>query len=95
MQFGKVIGNIVATRKTGKTEGLRILIVQHLDEKLKPLPETYACIDTVNSKFGDIVLTCSSSSARMTSQTKGVCTDNSIIGVVDIVSSGKKDFYKK
>ncbi len=95
MQFGKVIGNVVSTRKTGKTISHRILVVRHLDENLKPLKKTYACIDTVNARIGDIVLTCSSSSARMTAVTRGVCTDNSIIGIVDIVSKSKKNVYRK
>ena len=95
MQFGKVIGSVISTQKTGKIKGLRLLVVNHLDENLKSTGKSYVCIDTVNSKAGDVVLTCSSSSARMTAMTKGVCTDNSIIGIVDIISSKKKDVYKK
>ena len=95
MQFGKVVGNIVSTRKTGNIRGLRLVVIQHLDENLKPLPKTYACVDTVKAKFGDIVLTCSSSSARMTAITRGVCTDNTIVALVDLISSQNRDIYKK
>lgn len=93
MQLGKVIGNVVSTVKTGKTEGLALIIVEQLDEKLESLAKYYVCIDTVGSKHGDVVLTCSSSSARFTSQTKDVCTDNSIVAIVDTISSEKKDIY--
>lgn len=95
MQLGRVIGNIVSTKKVENTTSLRMLIVQHLDENLQPQGKSYACIDTVNAKIGDIVLTCSSSSARMTSKTKSVCTDNSIVAIVEIISKNRKDIYRK
>ena len=93
MQFGEVIGNIISTQKTGKIHGIRLLVVRHLDENLKKTSKVIACTDTVNSKAGDIVLLCSSSSARMTSTTKGVCTDHSVVGIVEIISSRKKNVY--
>ena len=53
------------------------------------------CTDTVSAGSGDVVLLCSSSSARLTKLTKDVCTDNSIIGIVDSISSSSSTFYKK
>ena len=93
MKFGKVIGQVISTRKEGKVHGLRILIVHQLDEKMCETGKIVASIDTVNSKIDDIVLVCSSSSARQTALTEGVCTDNSIVGIVETVSSHKKDWY--
>lgn len=95
MKFGKVIGQIISTRKAGNVEGLKLLVVHYLDEKLRETQKTAACIDTVKAKQGDIVLLCSSSSARMTKLTRHVCTDNTIVGIVDSISSNKKDWYKK
>lgn len=95
MQFGQVIGNIISTQKAGHIVGIRLLVVRHLDENLHKTSKVVACTDTVNSKTGDIVLLCSSSSARMTSITKGVCTDHSIVAIVDMISSHKKDMYNK
>lgn len=95
MQLGKVIGNVVSTSKSGRLEGLRLLLVRNLNEKLDPRQWTCVCTDTVNAKPGDIVLTCSSSSARCTSVTRNVCTDNTIVAIVDIISAKKKDVYRK
>jgi microcompartment protein CcmK/EutM len=95
MFLGKVIGNVISTQKTGKVEGLPLLVVQQLDENLHPIPKTFACTDTVNAKSGEVVLTCSSSSARQTKKTKEVCTDNTIIAIVDIVSSQRNELYRK
>lgn len=95
MQFGKVIGQVVSTRKEGKMHGLRLLIVEQLDENLKPAGKTVTSTDTVNARMDDIVLLCSSSSARMTVKTEGVCTDNTIVGIVETVSSRKKDWFRR
>ncbi|MGK9477806.1 EutN/CcmL family microcompartment protein [Melioribacter sp. OK-6-Me] len=95
MKFGLVIGNVVSTRKAGRMKGLKILVVNYLNENLEQTAHTAACIDTVNAGQGDIVLLCSSSSARLTAQTKEVATDNTIIGIVDSVSHGNKIIYKK
>ncbi len=95
MKFGLVIGSVVSTRKAGKLKGLKILVVNYLNENLEKTPNSAACIDTVNAGEGDIVLLCSSSSARLTEQTTDVATDNTIIGIVDSVSHGNKIIYKK
>ncbi len=95
MQFGKIIGQVVSTRKEGKVHGLKILVARYLDENLQETGKTAACVDTVQAGVGDIVLLCSSSSARMTAMTHGVCTDNAVVGIVDTVSSGSKILYRK
>ena len=95
MKIGKIIGKVVSTRKEGNVEGLPILVVSYLDESLSETGKTAACIDTVNAGDGDVVLLCASSSARMTSKTTNVATDNTIVGIVDSVSVGSKYIYTK
>lgn len=95
MKLGRVIGQIVSTRKEGNLEGLPMLVVKYLDENLNDRSRSAACIDTVSANDGDIVLLCMSSSARMTKYTQNVCTDNTIVGIVDIISSRGEDWYKK
>jgi len=95
MQIGVVIGKVIATMKAGQKEGIPLLIVQQLDEKLKKKEKIYVCTDSLNVKHDDVVLTCGSSSARMTNQTRSVCTDNTIVAVVDSISSSQKQIYRK
>ncbi len=95
MKFGKVIGNVVSTNKVGNINALKLYVVEYLDENLEETNKSSVCADTVNSGAGDIVLLCSSSSARITSTTKDACVDNSIVAIVDAISSGRKDIYKK
>ncbi|MEJ2614008.1 MAG: EutN/CcmL family microcompartment protein [Ignavibacteriaceae bacterium] len=95
MKLGRVIGQLVSTKKAGNIDGLKILVVNYLDEKLTDTKKSAACIDTVGAGNNDIVLLCSSSSARLTDTTKRTATDNAIIGIVDSVSSGRKYIYKR
>ncbi|MEG8946987.1 EutN/CcmL family microcompartment protein [Rosettibacter firmus] len=95
MKLGIVKGNIVSTRKNGNLKGLKLLIVSLLNEELKDTDKSVVCVDTVNAGEGDVVIICSSSSARMTELTKNVATDYSIVGIVDLVSVNNEFIYKK
>lgn len=95
MKLGIVIGNVVSTRKVGNNLGLKMLVVSYLNEDLLDTKRTAVCIDTVGAGRGDLVLLCSSSSARMTSLTKRAVTDNTIVGIVDAISAGNMYTYRK
>ncbi len=95
MKLGIVIGNVVSTRKVGNNTGLKMLVVSYLNDELVDTKKTAVCIDTVSAGRGDVVLLCSSSSARLTSMTKRAVTDNTIVGIVDAISSGGTYTYRK
>jgi microcompartment protein CcmK/EutM len=83
MFLGKVVGTVWATRKDEELVGLKFQIVRHigLDYKLK---DTFVvAVDTVQAGAGDVVLVCSGSSARQTTQTKNKPVDAVIMAVVD------------
>jgi microcompartment protein CcmK/EutM len=93
MKFAKVIGQVISTRKEG-VDGLKLALICYLDEKLKKTKRVAICTDAVNARTGDIVLVCTSSSARMTRLTRRACTDNTIVAIVDTISTDKKDWFK-
>ena len=95
MQFGIVVGKVISTIHAGQREGVPMLVVQPVDEKLKSSGRTFACTDSLNARTQDLVLTCSSSSARKTARTKDVCTDNTIVAIVDTISQNKKVVHHK
>ncbi len=83
MFLGKVVGTVWATRKDEELVGMKFQVVKHigLDFKLK---DTFViAVDTVQAGVGDVVLVCSGSSARQTSQTKNKPVDAVIMAVVD------------
>jgi microcompartment protein CcmK/EutM len=95
MKIAKVIGQVITTQNEGNISGKKLLVVRYLNEKLQDTQKTIACIDSVNANAGDIVLLCSSSSARLTKITSNVCTDNTIVGIIETISSKKKNWYMR
>ena len=95
MKLGTVIGTVVSTKKVGNNEGLKMLVVSYLNDELADTKKTTVCVDTVNAGKGDVVLLCSSSSARMTAMTARAVTDNTIVGIVDAISAGNVYTYQK
>ncbi|HDL18929.1 MAG TPA: ethanolamine utilization protein EutN [Bacteroidetes bacterium] len=95
MKLGKVIGQVIAPQKTDNLNGLKLVLARYLDEYLIETSKTSVCVDTVNANTGDVVLLVSSSSARKTEITQNVCTDHTIVGIVDIISKGRKNWYLK
>jgi len=85
----------VSTRKVDNNDGLTMLIVSYLTEELVDTGKSAVCIDSVGAGEGDIVLICSSSSARLTAATKRAVTDNTIVGIVDAISAGGRTAYLK
>ncbi len=95
MKLGKIIGHVVSTRKEQNLQGKKLTVIRYLDDSLNDTKKTAVSLDTVRANTGDVVLICSSSSARMTKSTRSVCTDSTIVAIVDSISSKKNDWYKK
>lgn len=95
MKLGKIIGNVVSTNKVDNLNALKLYVVEYLNEELIGINKSAVCADTTNAGTGDIVLLCSSSSARMTKMTKEACVDNTIVAIVDVISLGQRVIYNK
>jgi len=85
MELGRVIGTVVATRKYPTLKGLKLLILQPLDEELSPLGEPIVAADTVRAGRGSIVLWVRSREATLALPDPQSPVDASIVGIVDSV----------
>jgi ethanolamine utilization protein EutN len=88
MFLAKVIGNIVATQKNPKFQGMKLLFLQPYiasDGRLKPSGSTVVAVDSVGAGTGECVLFTQGSSARLTGTTKDAPVDAVIVGIVDSV----------
>jgi microcompartment protein CcmK/EutM len=95
MLIAKVIGTTIATIKDEKLVGRKLLILRQTDESGAPSGKPYVAIDTLDAGIGDLVLTCSGSSARQTNITKDTPVDAVIMAVVDSLEvEGKVTFRK-
>jgi ethanolamine utilization protein EutN len=89
MKIGKVIGNVVATRKNERLVGHKLLVVRSAEsiEELKssPLGSCFVAVDLVGAGPGEIVIYSSGSSARSSTGFTDSPIDAAIVGIVDQV----------
>ncbi len=95
MIFGRVIGNVVCTRKDEKLVGTKLLLVQPVDLEGQSKGNPLVAIDAVGSGEGELVLIVQGSSARQTRQTEGNPVDCTIFAVVDYVEKHGKVVFSK
>ncbi|MBC7321640.1 MAG: EutN/CcmL family microcompartment protein [Acetomicrobium sp.] len=92
MKLGKVIGQIVSTRKDERLVGHKLLLVQFLeptkDGKLaiaRSDGRVEVSVDLVGAGVGETVLLCSGSSARNATGVINAPIDYAIVGIIDTV----------
>ena len=95
MLIAKVIGNTVSTIKDEKLTGRKLLVLRQTDERGTPSGKPFVAVDTVDAGVGDLVLTCSGSSARQTSITKDTPVDAVIMSVIDSLEVDGEVVFRK
>ena len=82
MLMGKVVGNIVSTRKNEKMIGSKILEVQLIENK-QETQKFIVAIDSVGPGIGELVLISTGSSARLALPNIEEPVDAVIVGIID------------
>jgi len=89
-----VIGNVVATQKDPKFQGMKLLLVQPYvtrDGALVVSGSSIVAVDSVGAGEGECVLFTQGSSARLTPGTREAPVDAVIVGIVDAIDvEGRK-----
>ena len=86
MDLGKVIGTVIATHKVKSFEGMKLCVVQPLDENLNPTGSPIICSDhTSQMGKGEIVFFVTSGDATQADPDKDTPSDAAIVGIVDTV----------
>lgn len=85
MIIGRIIGNVVATRKDPRLEGVKLLLVRPLSLTGEDENSYVVAIDTVGAGFREKVLVVSGSSARLAEGMKDRPVDAAIVGIIDTV----------
>ena len=55
MKIGRIIGRVVSTQKVEAFDGLKLTLVQTLDEKLEKIGDPIVAVDNIQSNVGDLV----------------------------------------
>jgi microcompartment protein CcmK/EutM len=95
MTLGKVVGTVVATRKEQTLDGLRFMVVRHVDAEGQDTGGFVVAADAVGAGPGEMVLVASGSSARQTQATNNRPVDAVIMAIVDTWEVGRETKYKK
>ena len=88
MKLGKVTGRVVSTQKVESFEGIKLMLVQPLDEQLETVGNPIVAFDTIQAGVGDLIYYETSKEAgRVLETTMNPC-DAAIVGIVDHLSVG-------
>jgi ethanolamine utilization protein EutN len=101
VKLAKVIGTVTATKKSETLQGLKILMIQPLDESLQPVGEAIAAVDVVQAGPGETVYYTLAREAAFALSDPNSPVDAAITGIVDQVHLedkgiiGKKRIFEK
>ncbi len=90
MKLGKIIGRVISTQKTESFDGLKLLLVQPLDENLTEYGDPIVSVDTVLSNIGQIIYYEVSKEASMVMDKIMCPCDAAIVGIADEVNIQEK-----
>lgn len=97
MFVAKVIGNVVATQKDPRFQGMKLLLIQPYINKERSLVasgSSIVAVDSVGAGTGECVLFTQGSSARLTPATKDAPVDAVIVGIVDTIEVEGREVAK-
>jgi len=76
-------------------EGLKFLVVRHLDVENTDLPSFVVAADAVGAGVGEVVLVATGSSARQTDATRDRPCDAVVMAIVDTWEVGGEEKFHK
>ena len=88
MRLARVIGKVWASAKDEKLQGLRLAVIEPVDEQDVPLGPRLVAVDTVGSRDGDLVYWVSGAEATFPIEGRQIPSDVSIVGLVDRLDAG-------
>jgi ethanolamine utilization protein EutN len=83
MQVGRVVGTLVATRKHESLVGMKLLLVQPLNLRLRPEGSWRVMVDAVGAGTGELVLYVQGAAARHAVKKADSAIDATVAGIVD------------
>jgi microcompartment protein CcmK/EutM len=83
MKLARVIGSVMSTQKDPSLEGIKLLLVQPVDEGLSEYGEPFIACDAVQSGTGDIVFWEGGREAALALENWFNTSDATVMGIVD------------
>jgi ethanolamine utilization protein EutN len=83
VNLGKIVGTVVASTKDPSLLGVKIKLIQPLNDKLESVGEIIATADPIGSRTGDVVMWVGSREASLAMENKFCPVDAAVVGLVD------------
>ena len=83
MKIGRVTGTVVSTRKLESLEGIKLLLVQPLDDNMENNGDPVVACDTVQAGPGDLVIYEGGREAALALDNWYNPADSAVIGIID------------
>jgi ethanolamine utilization protein EutN len=90
MKLGRVIGTVICTRKEESLEGMKLLLVQPLDENRKDSGEPLVACDVVQAGPEEVVIYEEGREAALCLPNWYNPSDACVMGIVDSVDAGDR-----
>jgi len=87
MRLGRVIGKVWATVKDPRLVGIKLYILQPVDENDQPDGKAVVAADIVSSREGDLVFWVGAAEATFPFKDRPIPSDVSIVGLVERVNT--------
>lgn len=88
MFVGSVIGTVVATTKYETLQGVKLMLVQPLDDEMAPKGDPVVAVDSVGIGVGERAFCVLGKEAAMALDNPFAPVDVAIVGIVDEVAKG-------
>jgi len=85
MELARVVGTVVATEKYPGLTGIRLLLVEPLDENLESVGDPFVACDSTQAGPGDVVSWIGGREAALAMPVTFVPVDATIVSIVDQV----------
>jgi carbon dioxide concentrating mechanism protein CcmL len=95
MQIAKVRGTVVSTQKEASLRGVKLLLLQLIDEEGRLLPEYEVAGDQVGAGLDEWVLVSRGSAARQIDGSEKRPLDAMVVAIIDTVNVENRLLYSK
>jgi carbon dioxide concentrating mechanism protein CcmL len=95
MQIAKVRGTVVGTQKDPSLRGVKLLLLQLVDEEGKLLPKYEVAADTVGAGVDEWVLLTRGSAARQVLGNEQRPLDAAVVAIIDTINLENRLVYSK
>ncbi|MDZ8184451.1 MAG: EutN/CcmL family microcompartment protein [Nostoc sp. ChiSLP02] len=95
MQVAKVRGTVVSTQKDPSLRGVKLLLLQLVDEDGNILPQYEVAADTVGAGIDEWVLVSRGSAARQVDGNEKRPLDAAVVAIIDTIHVADRLIYSK